>query len=374
MKKLLLLLTLTYCISGLAQWTNHQWNHNGISRQYRQYIPSSYDGTTAVPVVFCLHGLGDNMNNFSGIGMNYVADTANFIVITPQAMIDPLANATAWNSGASYMGYTLNSSVNDVGFISTILDTLIANYNVDQTKVYSCGFSMGGFMTNRLGCELNNRIAAIASVAGTIGGAVNCSPGRAVPACHFHGTADSTVYYEGNLYGNDAEELVQFWATNNNCNATAIVDTLPDIAADNFIVIHSLYSTCTDGAEVELFRVDSADHDWLTPANDIFYTVEIWKFFMKHTHSNNVSVQELEPLQFKGYPNPTNDTYNMSIENWKEGMSVELYNVVGDLMFALKAKNEFLRLDLSDYPNGTYFVKLTDPNGLSTTDKLILQH
>lgn len=374
MKKLLLLLTLTYCISGLAQWTNHQWNHNGISRQYKQYVPSSYDGTTAVPVVFCLHGLGDNMNNFSGIGMNYVADTANFIVITPQAIVDPLVNSSAWNSGASYLGYTLNGSVNDVGFISTILDTLIANYNIDQRKVYSCGFSMGGFMTNRLGCELNDRIAAIASVAGTIGGAVNCSPGRAVPACHFHGTADSTVYYEGNLYGNDAEELVQFWASNNNCNITPVVDTLPDVAADNFIVIHSLFSACTDGAEVELFRVDSAEHEWLTPANDIFYTVEIWKFFMKHTHSDNVSVQELEPLEFKGYPNPINDVYNMSIENWKEGMSVEVFNVVGDLMISVKPKNSFLRLDLSDFPNGSYFVKLTDQSGLSTTDKLILQH
>lgn len=372
MKQLFTLLFAAISLGNFAQHTTHSFTWDGLTRQYIKYVPASYNGTTAVPVVFCLHGLGDNMNNFKGIGMNYVADTANFIVITPQAIVDPLVSSSAWNSGASYLGYTLNSSVDDIGFFGAILDTLIANYNIDQTKVFSCGFSMGGFMTNRLGCEMNDRIAAIASVAGTIGSGITCSPGRAVPACHFHGTADSTVYYEGNLYGNDAEALVTFWATNNNCGGTPTVTALPDIMMDDLTITHSLYSSCDDGAEVELFRVDSADHIWLTPANDIFYTNEIWKFFMKHSFES-VSVTELDPIQFNLYPNPSNGKLQIEIDEVNNA-SIRVVDVLGQEVYVSKVRSLIQTLDLSDLPNGAYFVKVVnDLDGTYSTKKILLQ-
>lgn len=371
MKKLFTLLFSILTIGSFAQQTTHSFTWDGLTRQYIKYVPAMYDGSTAVPVVFCLHGLGDNMNNFTGIGMNYVADTANFIVITPQAIVDPLVGSSAWNSGASYLGYTLNGSVDDIGFFGAILDTLVANYNIDETKVFSCGFSMGGFMTNRLGCEMNDRIAAIASVAGTIGGAINCTPGRAVPACHFHGTLDSTVYYEGNLYGNDAEELATFWATNNNCGGTPTVTTLPDIAADDYIITHSLYSSCDDGAEVELFRVDSCDHIWLTPANDIFYTTEIWKFFMKHSFES-VSVEEITPLQFSVYPNPSTGIIQLELDE-VENLSFKVINMLGKELLVERVSALMETVDLSDLPSGTYFIKVMNSvDGTSNTKKIVL--
>jgi polyhydroxybutyrate depolymerase len=311
------------------------------------------------------------MNNFKGIGMNFVADTANFIVITPQAIVDPLVGSSAWNSGASYLGYTLNATIDDIGFFGAILDTLVDNYNIDETKVFSCGFSMGGFMTNRLGCEMNERIAAIASVAGTIGGGLSCSPGRAVPACHFHGTGDSTVYYEGNLYGSDAEDLATFWATNNNCGGTPTVTTLPDIMMDDLLITHSLYTACDDGAEVELYRVDSAEHVWLTPANDIFYTTEIWKFFMKHSFES-VSVEENTPLSFNVYPNPSNGIVQLDLET-TNGISYKVVDVLGKELLSRQVTAVLETIDLADLPNGTYFIKVSDEvSGKTTTKKIVL--
>ncbi len=371
MKRLFTLFFAAITIGSFAQQTTHSFTWDGLTREYIKYVPSSYDGSTAVPVVFCLHGLGDNMNNFAGIGMNFVADTANFIVITPQAIVDQLVGATAWNSGASYLGYTLNGSVDDIGFFGAILDTLIDDYNIDETKVFSCGFSMGGFMTNRLGCEMNDRIAAIASVAGTIGGALNCTPGRAVPACHFHGTADSTVYYEGNIYGNDAEDLAAFWASNNNCGGTPTVAALPDLMADGLTITHSLYSACDDGAEVELFRVDSAGHDWLTPANDIFYTNEIWKFFMKHSFES-VSVEEVNPINFSVYPNPTTGVIQLELEEIGD-ISYRVVDVLGKEVLAGNPCSLLETINLTGFPNGTYFIKLTNErSGVSNTEKIIL--
>lgn len=372
MKQLFTLLLSILTFGSFAQHTTHSFTWDGLTREYIKYVPASYDGTTAVPVVFCLHGLGDNMNNFKGIGMNYVADTANFIVITPQAIVDPLTNSTAWNSGASYMGYTLNSNVDDMGFFGAILDTLITNYNIDQSRVFSCGFSMGGFMTNRLGCEMNDRIAAIASVAGTIGTALNCTPGRAIPACHFHGTGDSTVYYEGNLYGNDAEDLALFWASNNNCNTTPTVTALPDIMADGYTVTHKLFSACDMGAEVELFRVDSADHVWLTPANDIFYTTEIWKFFAKHSFTD-VSVNEIQnTLSFDVYPNPSNGLVTLSLDDTKN-VYYQVVDVLGRSVFSAKPSALSEIIDLSNVPNGTYLIKVTNTEtGATNTRKIVL--
>lgn len=371
MKQLFTLLFAAITLGCFAQHTTHSFTWDGLSREYISYVPASYDGSTAVPVVFCLHGLGDNMNNFKGIGMNFVADTANFIVITPQAIVDPLVSSSAWNSGASYLGYTLNGSVDDIGFFGAILDTLIANYNIDETRVFACGFSMGGFMTNRLGCEMNDRIASIASVAGTIGSALNCTPGRAVPACHFHGTGDSTVYYEGNIYGSDAEALATFWATNNNCGGTPTVTALPDIMMDGLTITHSLYSSCDDGAEVELFRVDSAEHVWLTPANDIFYTNEIWKFFMKHSFES-VSVDEISPVEFRVYPNPSSGVVQLELDEITD-ISYKVINILGEELISRKVGAMLETISMTDLPNGTYFVKVVNNvDGTCTTKKLVL--
>jgi polyhydroxybutyrate depolymerase len=358
--------------SFTAQLTTNSWNFGGLNRQYLTYVPASYNGTTPVPVVFCLHGLGDNMNNFYNIGMKFVADTANFIVVVPQA-VNAQFFGTAWNSGAGLNGFSLNSTVDDVGFINAIIDTLIANYNINQRKVYSCGFSMGGFMSNRLACELNHRIAAIASVAGTIGNTLTCNPNRAVPVCHFHGTGDSTIYYVNNQYGNDPEDLVAFWANNNGCNATPNITSLPDIAADNLLVTHWSFNSCTNNAAVELFKVDSAEHVWLGPSNDIFYTTEIWKFFMKHTHSEFVGIESNENLNsaVSVYPNPSNGDVFIATENIHSNATVSVFDAMGKMILDQNLTSNNTKIDLSNYEKGIYFIQVTTPDGM-ITKKVIL--
>jgi polyhydroxybutyrate depolymerase len=359
------------CVIGVssfkAQLTTNNWNYGGVAREYLTYVPASYTGTTPVPVVFCLHGLGDNMNNFYNIGMKFVADTANFIVVVPQALSS--FAGTAWNSGAGLNGFTLNATVDDVGFIGAIIDTLIANYNIDQRRVFSCGFSMGGFMSQRLACELNDRIAAVASVAGTIGNTLTCNPGRAVPVCHFHGTADSTIYYNDNQYGNDPEEMVEFWAQNNGCNASPTITLLPDLANDDLLVSHYVYDGCNAAGEVELFRVDSAEHVWLTPANDIFYTTEIWKFFMRQVHADFVSQSEIRPIAIQMYPNPVSELLTITAEN---AVTVEILDITGRIVYQSATINARQEIDVSTFSKGTFTVVVKSERGVVSIEKLII--
>ena len=288
----------------------------GQTREYSIYVPAIYTPANPVPLVFALHGLGDNIANFSGVGFNYFADTANFITVLPQALVDPLVGGTAWNSGASAFGLTLNGNVDDVGFITALIDSISAQYNIDSNRVYACGFSLGGFMSQRLACQLNNRIAAIASVAGTIGSNLNCQPGRAVPVLHFHGTADGTISYSANNFGMSTEPLMQFWAANNACTSSPDTTHLPDIANDGFTVDHFEWSGCDQNYGVEFFKVFGADHVWLGSGNDISYTREIWRFFNKYRHPNAATAvsEQVEKQSVVVFPNPNAGKFALQIE------------------------------------------------------------
>ena len=354
-----------------AQLSSNNFDFDGVNRSYLTYVHSSYDPLTPTPVVIALHGLGDNMNNFSGIGLNYVADTANFIVVTPEALVDGLLGSTAWNSGASYLGFTLNSNVDDLGFINALIDTLSVSYTIDQTRIYACGFSMGGFMANRLACELNNRIAAIASVAGTIGGALSCTPNKAISVCHIHGTSDATINYSGNPYGTDAEETVNFWVNNNNCNiSNSIITNLPNSNPnDGYTVEHTLYNNCDDNTSIEFYKVNGADHVWLGPSNDIFYTTEIWDFFRTHQNlsglSNHMPINE---TNISLYPNPCKEATTIEINsNKNEPITIRLYNIFGALIdkwdyFTHDGNNQF-NINIKGIESNTYLLSIEMSSG-----------
>lgn len=376
MKNVLIALLFLPLMSFAQVETTNTLEFGGESREFLSYVPAMYDGSEAVPIVFCLHGLGDNMNNFSNIGMNLVADTANFIVITPQALVDDLTQSAAWNSGAGAFGIFPNTDVDDVGFISAMIDTLAADYNIDLSRVYSCGFSMGGFMSQRLACELNDRIAAIASVAGTIGNDVSCNPGNNVPVCHFHGTVDSTVAYEGNTFGSDAEDTVEFWVDNNGCDTDSVHTNLPDLFVDGYTVEHTIYLNCNDEADVEHFKVNGANHVWLGQMNDISYTPEIWKFFLNH--ENIVGVNEIEnTVSVSIYPNPTNSfTYLEFNAEKRDILTVQIIDAKGSTLMGTKETifigANLIELNLSHLSSGIYTINAVSNNGVLFSELLVI--
>jgi polyhydroxybutyrate depolymerase len=133
----------------------------GIERSYRIFIPETYDETgEPVPLVIVLHGAGGTgawIESFSGF--NDLSNTENFIAVYP----DGLNNA--WNDGRR--GDARVGNIDDVGFMAEIINFLSANLNIDPQRIYATGYSMGGMLAFRLGCELRDKIAAIATVATT---------------------------------------------------------------------------------------------------------------------------------------------------------------------------------------------------------------
>jgi len=340
-----------------AQWSDYSMNFGGKTRQYRIYVPTSYTGNSSVPLVFTLHGLGDNAGNFSSINMNLVADTANFIIVCPQAFKDPFIG-TAWNSRAGFSGYYPSSNINDIGFIGALIDSVSARYQIDHTRIYSCGFSMGGFMTERLACEYNGRFAAFASVAGTFGnGLSSCNPDRAIPVAHFHGTADQTVGYHDNSYGNSADSLVRFWVTNNQLDTSPQVETLPDIASDGYTIDHFTYSS-PGKKVVELFRVNNADHVWLTTSNDIDYSTEIWRFFSRHNNLTAGINTYDKGKRLQIFPNPGSGKIHLKNTGFTVPGKILIKTYTGQFVQEIAANTEDVDISIADFSAGSYVLEL----------------
>jgi polyhydroxybutyrate depolymerase len=365
MKILYTLLISGFALAINAQQTTESWIYDGETREYIQYVPTIYDGSEPVPVVFVFHGLGDTMEGMYAIGMDDVADTANFIVIVPQALPDALAG-TAWNSLAGIAGvYFPNEDVDDVGFVMAMIDSLGANYNIDMSRIYATGFSMGGFFTNRLACERPEVFAAVASVAGTVGGGLDCNPSQPLRIAHFHGTSDPTVGYNDNLFGSSVPEWLQIWQDANGCVGDLEEYPLANPANDNFTIDYFRTDNCDENSEVVLYRVNGAGHVWLTPANDLFYTTEIWRFFLDVQPGSAVGVAENGIIDVGVYPNPAMDQLWIELPENFIADNVQFYDNVGRLASSQPFQNG-MPLNISKLSAGFYVVVA---NGAQTSVK-----
>ena len=170
-------------------------DHDGMTRTFRVHVPPGYDGRSALPVVLMLHGGGGSAEQFelSSSGMSPIADRENFIAVYP----DGTGRIQTWNAGGC-CGSAVTNDVDDVGFMGALLDHLEAELCVDERRVYSSGMSNGALMSHRLACELSERFAAIAPVAGTEM-SPTCTPSRGVALMHIHGSDDGHVLFAGGL-------------------------------------------------------------------------------------------------------------------------------------------------------------------------------
>lgn len=199
---------------GIAQTSvDRSLTFEGDTRAYRIFIPKNYNASRPVPLVLNLHGYGSNaFEQEVYSNLRSVADTAGFIIVHPNGLIDALGRRY-WNTFDAP-----GQSANDLGFLNRLLDTMQANFNIDRNRIYSTGMSNGGFMSYDLACRMSNRIAAIASVTGSMLSTriTSCNPGRPVPVMQIHGTDDQTVPYNGSTLSrfSPIETVVNFWVQN----------------------------------------------------------------------------------------------------------------------------------------------------------------
>ena len=240
---------------------------DGVARNFIVYLPSGYNNSGKMPLIFAIHGGSGTPEGMINIAnFKTIADRDKVVLVYPEGV------QKNWNDGRPTAPNQLG--INDVGFFNQMCDYMINNYSVDAKKIYATGISNGGFMSTRLGCELSNRIAAIAVNAATIEAttiAPNCKPNRPVPALYIHGTTDPLVPFLGGQItaGGTAGgtilshfQAIDKWVTINGCNPTPTVTDLPDIANDGTTIKQRVYSGGANGSEVVSYVVLNGGHTW----------------------------------------------------------------------------------------------------------------
>lgn len=370
-----LFLTITSVAALHAQnWVNGSFGFEGQNRTFKTYHAAAAQQDMAV--VIMLHGLGGSMNDVDMTSFTAISDTANLLLVSPQALnyTHPLIGdmGPAWNSGIKVIGtplgdIELNPGINDAGFLAALTDSIKANFAVDENRIFLCGFSNGGFMTQRMLCEQPGLFRAAASHSGTKALTLTQCSGMAIPVAHFHGTTDEVVDINGTFYmmgmsapvGLSVDSLVNYWRMQNNAsNASAAV-----IIGNQGATHYMTHYTFTGNKRVEYFKIENGTHTWYNFAqtqNEFDLALETWQFFLRSEPKGVgiVSNKETEPVVV--FPNPATNT--LFIDN--KGKIAYTKLSVTDLSGRKVLEADYRStVDITSLSAGMYILQLRDIAG-----------
>lgn len=230
-----------------------------------------------LPLVLNFHGYSDSPEAQEGYSlMSDHAVQEGYVVAYPAGT----GALKGWNAGAC-CGTAASSGIDDVAFVEALIDEIAATACIDRERVYAVGYSNGGFLSHRLACELSDKIAGIASVAGVMGMS-ECNPFRSIPVMQIHGTADAVVPFAGNLATGfpSVDATMDAWRTRSGCSAeTSTTYSQGDATCVSWEGCDQAVTRCT---------IDAGGHTWpggTAPAirgklsTDLDATAAMWEFF-----------------------------------------------------------------------------------------------
>jgi polyhydroxybutyrate depolymerase len=269
---------------------------NGRARTYVLYLPAGINSQSKPSLVIALHGnLGTGAGTEKIASFEAIAEREKFVLVYPDGI------EKSWNDGRPTKANELG--VDDVQFISTLIDSIVNVYKVNPKRVYVAGISNGGFMTMRLACELSAKIAAVASVAASMNQitADGCPLHAPMPVMVLQGTKDPLVPFTGGEVNSKVHgavlshlEVIAKWVQIDGCSPTPAVTQLPDIAADGTTVTKTVYPGGKNNTEVISYVIENGGHTWPggwqylpkifigRTTRDINGSEVIWAFFKAH--------------------------------------------------------------------------------------------
>jgi polyhydroxybutyrate depolymerase len=235
-----------------------QTNYGGDARVIELYVPKLAPGATA-PLVVVLHAL--NSSPFAVIlasRFDLIAARYGAIVVAPPAA------SRGWDAEVASGDRPQPNA--DTRYLAALLADLKGSLPIDPKRVFVAGFSFGAVMTDRVGCEFADQIAAIAIDAGE-SWSDTCRPAEPVSVLIMHGTSDSTFEYSG------AQSLAARWRRVDECTGDPMTSQLGATTTADTI------EGCKAGTAVELVTIAGGIHMWFRDPNA---TELAWQFFIAH--------------------------------------------------------------------------------------------
>lgn len=266
---------------------------HGVARKYLVHLPGRRQTSERLPLVIVLHGGGQNASLGRYItGMNRVADKEGFAVFYPNGRGRYRHVLLTWNGGQC-CGYSTGRKIDDSGYIADLIDEAVSTGKFDPARIYVAGFSNGAMLAYKFACEHSEKIAAIASIGGSMTGFEQC-PRSPVSVLIIHGTKDKHVPYTGGagklakwgypVNRQSVQFAKTFWLTANKCQ-TMISEDRNDIHSERWVKGES-------GSEVQLLTIAGGLHSWPggkrvahygdKPYAQMDASAECWRFFNEH--------------------------------------------------------------------------------------------
>ena len=337
------------------------FEYDGQNREYSIYVPMGYDGSEHLPLLFNFHGGNDRISNWMKTAdMRSLADTANFILVYPQARPDPS------DGGSLNWLPKTEGTFDDVYFVNALIDTLLENFQIDENRIYACGYSLGGDMSFELACKLSNRIAAIASVARTMrSNPIDyCKPNHPTGVLTILGTNDFISPYDGIVFNGveyylSAAATHTYWASFNGCDKTP---TMREVSTS---VNRYTWTTSLGCNYVEELKVNGGGHDWPGSFGNmtINANTEIWNFVSKFNLKGQIGCASNSKINFENKgkiimsPNPCKSQLRV-INRADMKSNYSIYTILGESVLngvLRPGENEF---DLSQLPSNIYIFQV----------------
>lgn len=365
MKQLFTLTAMLFSVVAYAQNITDSFIVDGVYRNYILHIPQGYNASTSYPLVLNLHGYTSNAaEQMQYTKMNTTADAEHFFAVYPNGI------GNSWNSFG-------NGSVDDVKFLSQLIDRIRTSYSIDSDAVYSCGMSNGGFMSYALACQLSEKIAAIASVTGTlsISSQLNCAITHKVPTMNIHGTTDPIVNYNGFTGALGVEATVAFWRDNNGCtNISDTINVSNTSSTDNSTAQLIRYRECDENSEVYFYKITNGGHTWPNGLIDIPQygntnrdfdaTTEIWNFFKRHKKGQqSSSLNNINDFSAAIFPNPFGNTFTIKLSD-EFPTELTVFDVTGKQVFEQENVKSTVTINSQNWNTGIYIAVLKNKHGV----------
>ncbi len=268
---------------------------DNLKRYFLLNLPPNYfESKEKISLVIALHGGGGGALQFEKSSLlTEKANKENFIIVYPEGVeSDGILKAKTWNAAAC-CDYAAEKNINDVKFISTLIDKLVLDYAIDPTKVYATGHSNGGMLCYRLACEIPYKIAAIAPNACAMVTEA-CNSTKPIPILHMHSVLDKNIPYLGGKGGGistrdltlkPVESVLNTWAKTNQCATEPIV-------IKNAKFTHTTWNNCSKNSNIEYYLTADGGHSWPgglagsligdIPSTSINANDLLWAFFKLH--------------------------------------------------------------------------------------------
>ena len=260
-----------------------QWfdlNYGGVNRTY--YVSYPDNSTEPAGLIINMHGFGGTASSqINGTQMNNYAHPENLAVVYPQG-VNSSIGSPSWNVG-TFWDFNLQD---DVGFLSTVIDEVASNFEINLNKIYACGYSNGGYMAYELACELSDKITAFGSVSGNfmLNSDQQCSGEREIPIIHFHGTNDPTVDYYPPSFDQalTVSEAIDYWSIFNDFNLDSYESLNSNVEIYTYFKESSL-------AEFVHYKVNGGTHEWFWNSWGFNASQELVNFFVQYELSDFIN-------------------------------------------------------------------------------------